>query len=136
VDTGQAPDVLNGDQRWPQDGYGAGDVGPYPGAGADAEPGLLAGEADVGAREPGRQDVHRFDLGEVDGGDVAVVRDAREAVGEDLCGPLVPVGPAVPVGRLVLGVPGDLAAEDSLDGHVETAVAGAQGANAESHDTS
>jgi hypothetical protein len=65
---------------------------------------LLAGQRKRLAGESGREDVHGLDRGPVDGGDVSVVRHAREAVVEDLCGVLVLV-----VG-VVLGVPGDGAA--------------------------
>ncbi len=77
------------------------------------------------AGESGGEYVHGLDRGPVDGGDVTVVRYAGEAVFEDAGGVLMLV-----VG-VVLGVPGDGAAEDVHDGQVEAAVSGAQGPDAE-----
>jgi hypothetical protein len=84
---------------------------PQAGAVAGAEPGAAAGGGQVLAGEPACEDVHRFDLGPVDGGDVTEVRDAGVAVGEDFRR-----------GGVDLGVPGDVAADDSLDALLETAV--------------
>jgi hypothetical protein len=79
------------------------DSGPQPGVG------------DIGARETAAEDVDRFHLCPVDGGDVAEVRDAGEPHGEHLRG--VGVG---------LDVPGDGAADDRLDSEVERADPGEQ----------
>ncbi len=98
---------------------GAGHVAPQAGPGAGVHSGSLAGEADVLAREPAAQHVDRPVVGEhlapVDGGDVAEVRHVGPVVGQDPGGVLVGVRPAVFVGRLVLGVPDDVAAEDAQD---------------------
>jgi hypothetical protein len=80
--------------------------------------GAFTGVGDVLTREPGGEDIDRWGLSDrrpVDGADVAEVRDAGEPVGED--------GSGVRVG---LGVPDEPSAEDSLDGEVESAVAGTQ----------
>jgi hypothetical protein len=129
----EAADILDHHQSGSELFDGAGDVQPQAGAGAVREPGAEAGQADVLAGEPGGEDVDGLDLGEVDGGEVAVVGDRRPVVGEDAGGVLVLVLAAVLVRRLVLGVPGDGAAEHPLYGDVESAVAGAQGADTGAH---
>jgi hypothetical protein len=82
--------------------------------GSFPEAGVGEGLAGVAAAE----DVDGFDGGPVDGGDVAEVGDLRPVVGEDLVGAGVDVGD--PCGG---------AAEHGLYGGVESAVAGADGAD-------
>jgi hypothetical protein len=92
---------------------GVGHPGPQSGAGAGAE--ALAG-ASVGhvlAGEPAGEDVHGFDLGPVDGGDVAEVGDVGVAVGED------PARPGVDLGH-----PCGAAAEDGLGAELKASVPG------------
>ncbi len=129
----KAGDIFDHHQSGSEFGDGAGDMPPQAGAGALGEARAAPGEADVLAGEPGREDVNGLHVPEVDGGEVAVVGDVGPVVGEDLGGVLVGVLAAVLVRRLVLGVPGDRAAEHLLYGHVESAVAGAQGADAGCH---
>jgi hypothetical protein len=73
------------------------------------------GRADWLAREPGEQDVCRLYRAPVDCGDVTEVRHVREPVREDR-------GRA----RVVVGDPGELAAQHGLHGHAETLVAAAK----------
>jgi hypothetical protein len=76
------------------------------------DPGAFAGVADVLARPAGREDVDRRDSAPVDGRDIPEVRNTGVVVREDLAG-----------GRVDLGVPGELAAEDLLDSPVQPPVA-------------
>lgn len=132
--TGQTPDVLDQHEGGAQCAYGAGDVRPDTGTRSRHQARALAREGQVGAGEPGGEDVHRFDGAIVDRGDVPVVRDARPVVRHDPRGVLVPVGFAVLVRRLVLGVPGQFGTgEHGLDGQVEHADAGAEGTDAQGH---
>jgi hypothetical protein len=129
----EAADILDHHQLGSEFFDGPGHVQPQAGAGAFGEARAEAGQADVLARESGGEDVDGFDLVEVDGGEVAVVGDLGPVVGEDLRGVLVLVLAAFLVRGLVLGVPGDGAAEHGLDGHVESAVAGTEGADTDAH---
>jgi hypothetical protein len=79
--------------------------------------GALAGHAHVLAREPATQDVDRLDLVPVDLGDVAVIRDGRPVVGEDLRR-----------GVVDLAEPGRLGAEHFGYRHVQAAIACEQSA--------
>ena len=79
---------------------------PDSGARALSQPGLLAGQGQVRTWKASRDDVDGLDVAVVDGGDVAVVRDAGEPVRHDLRGVLVLVV------RVVLGVPGEFGVED------------------------
>lgn len=110
---------------------GAGDVPPQAGAGALGQARAAPGEADVLAGEAGGEDVDRLDPREVEVREVPVVGDLGPVAGEDLRGVLVGVLAAVLVRRLVLAVPGHRAAEHGLHGHVEAAVTGAQGTDAQ-----
>lgn len=77
--------------------------------------GLLAGIADVGAREPGAEQRDPFDLLPVDGSDVAEVWHGRMTVGEQLHRR-----------RMVIRYPGEFAAEHCASSAVEPAIAGEQ----------
>lgn len=81
--------------------------------------GTFAGVGDVLAGEACGEDVDGWHVGPVDGADVPEVGHVGPVVGAD--------GGGMPVG---FGVPGELAAEHQLDGHVEAAVSGAQGSDA------
>jgi hypothetical protein len=126
-------DIFDHHQLGSEDGYGVGHVQPQARAGSLDEASALAGGGHVGAREAAGEDVdgpvESADLEPVDAGDVAEVGHRGPVVGEDLRG-VLRVLAAVLVGGLVLGVPDDVAAEDSLDGHVEGACSGEQGADA------
>jgi hypothetical protein len=75
----------------------------------------FAGGAERLARVAAGDDVDRFHRAVVDGGEVPEVGHAGEAVGEDAGG-----------AGVVVGGPGERAAEDVLCGHVQAAVSGAQ----------
>jgi hypothetical protein len=77
----------------------------------------LAGVGEGLARVPSGQHVDRLHLGPVDDGQVAEVGDAGEPDLADLGGVLVD-----------LGQPDGLGAEECVDGQVEAAVTGAEGA--------
>jgi hypothetical protein len=111
--------ILDHDQTGVQGGYRAGAVMPDAGAVAVAESGTLAGEGDVLAGEAHGEDIDGRHLGEVDGGDVAEVRDVGVVVGQDRRRAGVRVGD-----------PGQRSADDGLDGGVEPGVAAAERADA------
>jgi len=67
-------------------------------------------------------DVHRLDFVPTGGGEVAQVSDVGHPMADDLAGT-----------RVDVGHPGQLAAEDVADGHVEPAVAGAEGSDTRAH---
>jgi len=113
VCTEKSSHILDGDQPGAEPIDDVGHVVPQAGAGAAADAGAATSEGHVLAGKPTSQHVDGFDPGPVGGGDVTEVRHVRVVVGED---------PGR--GRVYLAVPGDPAAEDLADGHVEAAVAG------------
>lgn len=90
-------------------------VRPEPRAGAGCEAGAFPDGGDVLAGKSSAQDLDGLDLAPADGGDVAEVRGVGPVVGEDAGDGLVD-----------LGEPDRLAADDVLDGEVETAVSAEQ----------
>jgi hypothetical protein len=129
----EAFDIFDHHQLGSEYGYGAGEVVPQSGAGVGGQARALTGRGDVGAGEAAGEDVGLAVLVEdalpADLRDVAEVRHGRPVAGQDAGSELDLVFLAV-LGRLVLGVPGDGAAEHGADGFVELPGAGEQGAAA------
>jgi hypothetical protein len=121
-------DILDHHQGRSQGLDGLGDVEPQAASVSFAHPGTLAGKAEVLARKSGREDVDGLHGGPVDGGEVAEVGDAGPVPLEDAGGVLVPVGCAALAG-LVLAEPSRSGVEHVLDGQIQTADAGAEGAD-------